>query len=325
MSFFDKLLRGLKKTRDDFGEKMDGVFATGRKIDDDLYDELEEILIQSDVGVNTSLEIVEELRSRQKSNRIKETAALKQALIDLISELLISSNQSGNQINIEDGKLNIIFVVGVNGAGKTTTIGKLAHYYQQQGKSVLLAAADTFRAAAIEQLCAWAERVNVPVIKQDSGSDPGAVVFDACRAAVSRHTDVLIVDTAGRLQNKSNLMEELKKIDKIIAREAPDANVEKLLVLDAGTGQNAISQAKLFGDSVELTGIILTKLDGTAKGGVVIGLGNELDLPVKAIGVGEGMDDLREFVPADFAAALFDLDNQTASNYEPLQSDAGQI
>ena len=212
----------------------------------------------------------------------------------------------------------MILVVGVNGAGKTTTIGKMANYYRYIGHNVLLAAADTFRAAAIEQLCTWGERAGVDVIRQGSGADPGAVVFDACHAAVSRGTNILIVDTAGRLQNKTNLMQELSKINRIIEREVPNANVEVLLVLDSGTGQNAISQAKLFGEVVPLSGIILTKLDGTAKGGVVIGITNELNLPVKMIGVGEGIDDLREFVAADFAAALFADDNQEASNYEVL-------
>lgn len=319
ISFFSRLKKGLQKTRSDFGGKMASVFTFGRKIDDDFYDELEEILIQSDVGVRTAMELVDRLRERQKAEKIKETDVLQKALEEEIESILLAKDERENRIIIEDGKLNIILVVGVNGAGKTTTIGKMAHYYRTSGKKVLLAAADTFRAAAIEQLCEWGERVKVPVIRQNDGSDPGAVVFDACQAAKSRKTDVLIVDTAGRLQNKKNLMEELKKINKIIGREAPDSNVECLLVLDSGTGQNAISQAKLFGEVVPLTGIILTKLDGTAKGGVVIGITNELSLPVKMIGVGESMDDLREFVPADFAKALFEADNTEASNYNPLQ------
>ncbi|MGI5824963.1 MAG: signal recognition particle-docking protein FtsY [Bacillota bacterium] len=298
---------------------MASVFTLGRKIDEDFYEDLEETLIQSDVGVKTAMELADRLRARQKSEKIKDTETLQKALEEEIEKILLAKDETENRIKIEDGKLNIILIVGVNGAGKTTTIGKMAHYYRTSGKKVLLAAADTFRAAAIEQLCEWGERVHVPVIRQNDGSDPGAVVFDACKAAASRKTDVLIVDTAGRLQNKKNLMEELKKIDKIINREAPGANVECLLVLDSGTGQNAISQAKLFGEVVPLTGIILTKLDGTAKGGVVIGITNELNLPVKMIGVGESMDDLREFMPADFARALFADDNEEASNYNPLQ------
>lgn len=309
ISFFSRLKKGLQKTRSDFSGKMASVFTFGRKIDDDFYDELEEILIQSDVGVRTAMELTDRLRERQKAEKIKDTDVLQKALEEEIENILLAKDENENRIVIEDDKLNIILVVGVNGAGKTTTIGKMAHYYKSNGKKVLLAAADTFRAAAIEQLCEWGERVKVPVIRQSDGSDPGAVVFDACQAAKSRKTDVLIVDTAGRLQNKKNLMEELKKINKIIGREAPNSNVECLLVLDSGTGQNAISQAKLFGEVVPLTGIILTKLDGTAKGGVVIGITNELSLPVKMIGVGESMDDLREFVPADFAKALFEADN----------------
>ena len=319
MGFFSRLKKGLQKTREDLGGKLASVFTIGRKIDEDFYEELEEILIQSDVGVRTAMELVDRLRDRQKADRIKDTETLQKALVEEIESILLAKDEQENRIVIEDGKLNIILVVGVNGAGKTTTIGKMAHYYRTSGKKVLLAAADTFRAAAIEQLCEWGERVHVPVIRQSDGSDPGAVVFDACQAAKSRKTDVLIVDTAGRLQNKKNLMEELKKINKIITREAPGSNVECLLVLDSGTGQNAISQAKLFGEVVPLTGIILTKLDGTAKGGVVIGITNELSLPVKMIGVGESMDDLREFVPADFARALFEADNEDASNYNPLQ------
>lgn len=319
LGFFGRLKRGLKKTREDFGGKMAGVFTFGRKIDEEFYEDLEETLIQSDVGVRTAMELTDRLRERQKTEKIKDTAVLQKALEEEIENILLAKDEAENRIKIEDNKLNIILVVGVNGAGKTTTIGKMAYYYKSCGKKVLLAAADTFRAAAIEQLCEWGKRVDVAVIRHNDGADPGAVVFDACQAAKSRKTDVLIVDTAGRLQNKKNLMEELKKIDKIINREAEGANVECLLVLDSGTGQNAISQAKLFGEVVPLTGIILTKLDGTAKGGVVIGITNELNLPVKMIGVGESLEDLREFVPADFAKALFEDDTEEASNYDPLQ------
>ncbi|MBQ3199969.1 MAG: signal recognition particle-docking protein FtsY [Firmicutes bacterium] len=320
MGFFDKLKQGLSKTRDDFNNKMSAVFSLGRKIDEEFYEELEETLIQADVGVQTAIELTERLREREKKEKIREVAALRLALQDEIVKILKGSEEGEdkNRFRLKGGRLNVILVVGVNGAGKTTTIGKMANYYHSIGHNVLLAAADTFRAAAIEQLCTWGERAGVDVIRQASGADPGAVVFDACHAATSRGANILIVDTAGRLQNKTNLMQELSKINRIIEREVPNANVEVLLVLDSGTGQNAISQAKLFGEVVPLTGIILTKLDGTAKGGVVIGITNELNLPVKMIGVGEGIDDLREFVAADFAAALFADDNQEASNYEVL-------
>ncbi len=315
MGFFEKLKQGLTKTRDEFNSKMAAVFTLGRKIDEDFYEELEETLIQSDVGVQTSIELVERLREREKAERIRDVDALRLALQDEITGILKGSveGENKNRFLLKGGRLNIILVVGVNGAGKTTTIGKMANYYNSIGHKVLLAAADTFRAAAIEQLCTWGERAGVDVIRQSGGSDPGAVVFDACKAAAARGSNILIVDTAGRLQNKTNLMEELRKINRIIEREAPQANVEVLLVLDAGTGQNAISQARLFGEVVPLTGIILTKLDGTAKGGVVIGITNELDLPVKMIGVGEGIDDLREFVAEDFAAALFDKPQEDAA------------
>lgn len=323
MGFFDKLKQGLTKTRDEFNSKMSAVFSMGRKIDEDFYEELEETLIQADVGVQTSIELVERLREREKRDHIRDVAELRAALQDEITRILMGSEdgEDKTRFRLKGGKLNIILVVGVNGAGKTTTIGKMAAYYNSIGHNVLLAAADTFRAAAIEQLCTWGERAGVDVIRQASGSDPGAVVFDACRAAAARGSNILIVDTAGRLQNKAHLMEELAKINRIIEREAPGANVEVLLVLDAGTGQNAISQAKLFGEAVPLTGIILTKLDGTAKGGVVIGITNELNLPVKMIGVGESVDDLREFSAADFAAALFAEDNTEASNYEVVEDE----
>lgn len=323
MGFFEKLKQGLTKTRDDFNNKLSQVFSLGRKIDEEFYEDLEETLIQADVGVQTAVELTERLREIEKKEHIREAEPLRQALQAEIVKIIKGSaeGENKNRFLLKGGRLNIILVVGVNGAGKTTTIGKMAAYYHSIGHKVLLAAADTFRAAAIEQLCMWGERAGVDVIRQSSGSDPGAVVFDACQAAASRGSNILIVDTAGRLQNKTNLMEELRKINRIIEREAPQANVEVLLVLDAGTGQNAISQAKLFGEVVPLSGIILTKLDGTAKGGVVIGIANELNLPVKMIGVGEGIDDLREFVAADFAAALFAGDNTEASNYEIVSND----
>ncbi len=303
MGFFDKLKHGLSKTKGGFAEKIGGTLHFGRKIDEELYEELEEQLIMADIGVETAIDLVTRLRQRVKTDRISDAGELQAALQEEIAAIL---EEGTHGLAIEKDRLNIWLVVGVNGAGKTTTIGKMAHYLREEKHKVLLAAADTFRAAAIEQLVVWGERAGVDVIRQSQGADPGAVVFDACQAALSRHSDVLLVDTAGRLQNKANLMEELKKIYRIIKREAPDAHVETLLVLDAGTGQNAISQAKLFGEVVPLTGIILTKLDGTAKGGVTIGIQHELHLPVRMIGVGEGIDDLQPFVPRDFVKAIFE-------------------
>ncbi len=302
MGLFSKIVSGLKKTTQSFTEKVSSVLSRKRRIDEDLYEELEEILIQADVGVETSFMLVEKLRKRVKAEKLSDASQLVAVLEEEINAIL---SRGDNEIVIDPDRLNILLVTGVNGAGKTTSIGKLAHYYREQGYRVLLAAADTFRAAAIEQLLSWGERAGVEVIHHQDGSDPGAVVFDACEAARSRTTNILIVDTAGRLQNKSNLMEELRKLGRIIERTAPDARVERLLVLDAGNGQNAISQAKIFGEVVDVSGIVLTKLDGTAKGGVVIGISNELDIPVKLIGVGEGIDDLRPFVPEEFSAALF--------------------
>ncbi len=303
MGFFDKLKKGLSPTKGNFLSKMGSLFSGGR-ISEDLYDELEEALIQADVGVATSLFLVERLRERVKTEKISDSSLLQGLLAEEITNILQESQADGLQL--EEGKLNIWVMVGVNGAGKTTTIGKLAAAHTSAGKKVILAAADTFRAAATEQLQAWAKRSGADLIKQGQGADPAAVVFDACRAAASRKADLLIVDTAGRLQNKTNLMEELKKIGKVIEREAGAASMERILVLDAGTGQNAISQAKLFSEVIELTGIILTKLDGTAKGGAVCGIVHESGLPVRMIGVGEGVEDLQPFVAEDFARALFD-------------------
>ena len=300
MGFFDRLQKGLAKTKSGFIDKLAGVFSFSR-IDDDFYDELEEILIQADVGVETSLYLTECLRARVKEEKISDAALLAPILQEEIASV-ISATAGG--LRLEHG-LNILIMVGVNGVGKTTTIGKLASRYNAEGKRVVLAAADTFRAAAGEQLMAWANRSGVELIGQGTGADPGAVVFDACHAATARKAEILIIDTAGRLQNKANLMEELKKIIRIAEREAPDAHMEILLVLDAGTGQNAISQAKLFGEAAPLSGIILTKLDGTAKGGVVIGICRETGVPIKLIGVGEGIDDLQDFNPDEFAKALF--------------------
>ncbi len=307
MGFFDKLKQGLAKTRKGFVEKVEQLVVNRKGIDEDLYEELEEVLIQADVGVNTALELVERVREGVKLRNISDPAKLKDIFQEEIEYLI---GEKTSPININPDGLTVITVVGVNGVGKTTTIGKMANYFKQQGKKVLLAAGDTFRAAAIDQLEIWGNRVGCDVIKHAEGSDPGAVVYDAMQAARSRKADILIIDTAGRLHTKSNLMEELKKIHRIVGRELPGAPHETLLVLDATTGQNAISQAKLFGEAVNVTGIVLTKLDGTAKGGVVIGIKTGLHIPVKMIGVGEGIDDLQPFNPKEFVAALYGLDKK---------------
>lgn len=309
MGFFGRLKESLSKTRKNFVEKIDSI-VTGRKIiDEELYEELEEALIQADVGIDAALELVENLRGEVKKRRIGDPEELRAVLKELIQEIL---GEETAAINIDSEQPAVIMVVGVNGVGKTTTIGKLARYYKEQGKSVLLSAADTFRAAAIDQLEIWGNRVGVAVIKHSEGSDPAAVAFDSLQAARARKIDVLIVDTAGRLHTKSNLMEELKKVHRVLGREMPGAPHEVLLVLDATTGQNAISQARLFKEAVGVTGVALTKLDGTAKGGVVIAIKQGLDIPIKMIGVGEGIDDLRPFNAREFAAALFETENQAA-------------
>lgn len=299
--FFAKLKEGLTKTRDQFVSKVEGLLTGRRKIDEELYEELEEILISSDVGVNTSLELVEKLRKEVKQRKLQEAEELKDVLKELIADLL----DHEVAMNLAERGPSIILVVGVNGVGKTTTIGKLAHYYREEGKKVILAAGDTFRAAAIDQLEVWGQRAGAEVIKQKEGADPAAVAYDALQAAKSRGADLVIIDTAGRLHNKVNLMEELRKVKRVIERECPGAPHEVLLVLDATTGQNALQQAKLFQEVAGVTGIVLTKLDGTAKGGVVLGIQGEIKIPVKWIGVGEGMEDLRPFVPQEFAQALF--------------------
>ncbi|MBO5588953.1 MAG: signal recognition particle-docking protein FtsY [Anaerovibrio sp.] len=303
MGFFDKLKKGLTKTRETITEKIEKLVIGYADIDDDLLDELEEILIMADVGVNTTDNLMEAVRKGIKKKEINSPEDLKPFLAKKISELLTKDSDT---TKIAQEGPTIILVIGVNGVGKTTTIGKLSNYYREQGKTVMLAAADTFRAAAIDQLEIWGERTNAKVIRHEENSDPAAVAFDAVKAAVARNVDILLIDTAGRLQTKSNLMEELKKINRVIQREIPDAPHETLLVLDATTGQNAISQAKLFTEAAPISGVVLTKLDGTAKGGVVIGIKAELSMPVKWIGVGEGVDDLRPFVAEDFAKALFE-------------------
>ena len=304
MGFFDRLKKGLAKTRETFTNKIEKLIIGYADIDDDLLDELEETLIMSDVGVKTTERLMADVRKGIKKKEIHTPDDLKPFLAEKISEILLTGS---DETRIAAAGPTVLLVIGVNGVGKTTTIGKLAAYYKEQGKSVMLAAADTFRAAAIDQLQIWGDRTGVPVIRHEEGSDPAAVAFDAVKAARARSIDVLIIDTAGRLHTKSNLMEELKKINRVIQREIAEAPHETLLVLDATTGQNAISQADLFQKAAAITGIVLTKLDGTAKGGVIIGLKSELSMPVKWIGVGEGVDDLRPFIAKDFARALFGL------------------
>ncbi len=301
MGFFKKLADGLRKTRDAISGQVDAVLASFTKIDEELFEELEDVLIGADVGVHTTMEIVEQLRERVKEKRITDPAAVKGELKAIIGEIL------GETPPLTlDGHPSVILVIGVNGVGKTTSIGKLAAALHREGHSVLLAAADTFRAAAIDQLGIWAERAGVPMVRHTEGADPAAVVFDAMNAAKARGIDVVICDTAGRLHNKKNLMDELSKIARVITREASEGAVETFLVLDATTGQNGVSQAKLFKEAAGITGIILTKLDGTAKGGVVISIKRELDIPIWYIGVGEGIDDLERFDPAAFTEALFE-------------------
>ncbi|KRF31968.1 signal recognition particle-docking protein FtsY [Paenibacillus sp. Soil787] len=299
----NKFKEGLTKTRDAFVDRVDDLFSRRKKIDEDFYEELEEILIGADVGVNTVLKLIDQLRAEVKNRKIEDPAELQPVLSEKLIELLKGDADAGLKLN--PNGLSVILFVGVNGVGKTTTIGKMAHMFKSQGKKVLMAAGDTFRAGAIEQLETWGERVGVDVIKQHSGSDPAAVMFDAVQAAKTRGVDILLCDTAGRLQNKVNLMEELNKIYRVIQREVPDAPHEVILVLDATTGQNALSQAKLFGDKTGLTGLVLSKLDGTAKGGIVVAIRQELSLPVKFVGLGEKMDDLQPFDSEQFVHALF--------------------
>jgi len=301
MGFFNKLKEGLQKTRKGITEKIDQVLVSFGKIDDDLFDELEEILISSDVGIETSIRIIEDIKKKVRERKIIDASKVRDLLKEELIEIL---GQDNAELKLET-QPSVIIVIGVNGVGKTTSIGKIAHSLKQKGKKVILAAGDTFRAAAIDQLEIWANRVGVDIIKHTEGSDPAAVIFDAVQAAKARKADVLICDTAGRLHTKKNLMEELKKISRILDRELPGASRETLLVLDATTGQNAIQQAKIFNDSADITGIVLTKLDGTAKGGIVISVKSEMNIPVKLIGVGEGIDDLQRFDSKEFVEALF--------------------
>jgi len=299
-----KFRDGLAKTRDAFVGQVADLFSRRKKIDEAFFEELEEILIGADVGVNTVMELIDELRAEVKKRKIEEPGELQPILSEKLVALLKGSGEPA-QLNVQPGGMTVILFVGVNGVGKTTTIGKLAWRFKQQGKSVLMAAGDTFRAGAIEQLEVWGQRVGVDVVKQGAGADPAAVMFDAVQEAKRRNVDVLLCDTAGRLQNKANLMEELAKIHRVIQREIPGAPHETLMVLDATTGQNALQQAKLFGEKSGVTGLVLTKLDGTAKGGIVIAIRHELSLPVKLVGLGEQMDDLQEFDPEQFVHALF--------------------
>lgn len=304
-SISEKFKEGLVKTRDNFSNKINDLVARYRTIDEDFFEELEEILIQADVGFETVMELVEELKSEVKRRNIKDPVDVQSVISEKLIEIYESGEENLSTLNIQENALTVILFVGVNGVGKTTTIGKLAHKFKTEGKNVLLAAGDTFRAGAIEQLEVWGERVGVDVIKQAEGSDPAAVMYDAVQAAKSRKVDILLCDTAGRLQNKVNLMNELEKIKRVIEREIPGAPHEVLLVLDATTGQNALIQAKTFKEATDVSGIVLSKLDGTAKGGIVLAIRNEMNIPVKFVGLGEQMDDLQVFDPEKYVYGLF--------------------
>jgi fused signal recognition particle receptor len=304
--FFGKLVAGLQKTRDSIVSGMDSIFSGFSAIDDDFYEELEEILIMGDLGIQTTMSIIEDLRKKVKEQGIKDPTECKQLLMESIMEQM----DLGENAYDYENRQSVLLIIGVNGVGKTTSIGKLAGQLKDDGKKVILAAADTFRAAAIEQLTEWAHRAGVDIIAQQEGSDPAAVVYDAVAAAKSRHADILICDTAGRLHNKKNLMEELRKINRIIDQEYPDAYRETLVVLDGTTGQNALAQAKQFMEVADVTGIILTKLDGTAKGGIAVAIQSELGIPVKYIGVGEKIDDLQKFNAQEFVSALFHVEEK---------------
>lgn len=301
MGFFSKIKDGLRKTKESMVKKMQKVVNSFTKIDEDLFEQLEETMIMSDMGVETSVQLCEELRKRIKERGVTDPSLIMEMIQEIIAEMM--GDDTGLDLSVSP---SVIMVIGVNGAGKTTTIGKLCHSFKNEGKKVLVAAADTFRAAAIDQLEVWTQRAGVDIVKHAEGSDPASVVYDAIAAAKARDCDVLICDTAGRLHNKKNLMDELAKMNRIIEREAPESSKEILLVLDATTGQNAVNQAKLFSEVAPISGIVLTKLDGTAKGGIVISIKNELGIPVKLIGVGEKIDDLQPFNSHDFVKALFE-------------------
>ncbi|MBE5961946.1 MAG: signal recognition particle-docking protein FtsY [Lachnospiraceae bacterium] len=300
--FFSRLASGLTKTRNNIVSGIEAIFSGSSNIDDDFYEELEEILIMADLGINATTSIIENLKAKVKENKIKEPSECRELLMASMKEQMALPKDAYEFEN----KKSVVLLIGVNGVGKTTSVGKLAGQLKDEGKKVMVAAADTFRAAAIEQLTEWAHRANVDIIAQKEGADPAAVIFDAVTAAKSRNVDVLLCDTAGRLHNKKNLMEELRKIDRVISREYPDAFRETLVVLDGTTGQNALAQAKQFSEVADISGIVLTKLDGTAKGGIAIAIQSELKIPVKYIGVGEHIDDLQKFNPDDFIDALFD-------------------
>lgn len=304
LNFFEKLKNGLTKTRNDMSNKIGDILSSYKKVDEELFDDLEEVLITADVGVSTTMELIDRLKSRVKSEKVNDPMEVKELLKDEIRKLMKESVDD-NVLSIEPTPA-VILVVGVNGVGKTTTIGKLSHSFRKEGKKVLIAAGDTFRAAAIEQLEEWSKRSKVEFVAHSEGADPAAVIYDGIQAAKARKSDVLICDTAGRLHNKSNLMNELNKIFRVVDREYGNATKEVLLVLDATTGQNAINQAKVFKEVANITGVALTKLDGTAKGGVIIALQAELGLPIKLVGVGEGIEDLQPFIVDDFVEAIFD-------------------
>lgn len=320
MGFFGKIKEGLRKTKESMVKKMQRVVNSFTKIDDELFDQLEETMITGDMGVETSVQICEELRKRIKERGVTDPALIMEMIQEIVAEMM----GEDNALDLSSTP-SVIMVIGVNGAGKTTTIGKLCHSLKNDGKKVIVAAADTFRAAAIDQLEVWTDRAGVDLVKHSEGSDPASVVYDAIAAAKARGCDVLICDTAGRLHNKKNLMEELAKMSRIIEREAPDSSTEILLVLDATTGQNAVNQARLFSEAAPISGIVLTKLDGTAKGGIVISIKNELGIPVKLIGVGEKIDDLQPFNSRDFVKALFeplpDNENKEDSIEEEVEED----
>lgn len=317
MGFFEKLKNGLLNTKNSLAEKLGGLFGRSKKINEEFFEELEETLITSDLGGETSMEICDKLRERAKAEKLIDASDVLEAMKEIISGMI-----SGDNELVINTSPSVITMIGVNGAGKTTAVGKLSASLKAQGKKVLVAAADVFRAAAIEQLNVWTDRAGVDIVKREEGSDPAAVVYDACSKAIAENYDVLIIDTAGRLQNKKNLMDELKKIARIIGQKLPEADRETLLVLDATTGQNAVNQARLFNEAADITGIVLTKLDGTAKGGIIIPIKNELGIPVKLVGVGEKLDDLQPFIPADYTEALFDGINteETADNAEALEN-----
>ena len=318
-----KFEQGLKKSRDKFQADINALMSRYRKVDEDFFEALEEVLISADVGFNSVLELTEELRREAQLKNITETADLRETIVEKMVEIYERNGDLSEEMNIQNDELTVVLMVGVNGVGKTTSIGKLAYKYQQEGKKVMLAAGDTFRAGAINQLQVWGDRVGVDVIKQAEGSDPAAVMFDAVSAAKKRGVDILLCDTAGRLQNKGNLMNELGKIKKVIQKVVPEAPHEVLLVLDATTGQNALSQAKAFKEVTDVTGIILSKLDGTAKGGIVLAIKNELGIPVKFVGLGEKLDDLQPFDAENYVYGLFaDMIEDSETLEEKLEEDA---